>query len=146
MACYPRWSEGKYSDAAEYRFRHHPLDYLECMEKVIKEVLKHGDPALVRGIGIDTTSSTPCAVDEQGVPLSLYEEFKDDPDAMFVLWKDHTAIAEADRINEVAWNGSCNYTLYSGGNYSCEWFWSKVLHVLKVNPAVREKVWTFVDL
>lgn len=146
VACYPRWSEGKYSDAAEYRFRHHPLDYLECMEKVIKEVLKHGDPALVRGIGIDTTSSTPCAVDEQGVPLSLYEEFKDDPDAMFVLWKDHTAIAEADRINEVAWNGSCNYTLYSGGNYSCEWFWSKVLHVLKVNPAVREKVWTFVDL
>ena len=24
VACYPRWSEGKYSDAAEYRFRHHP--------------------------------------------------------------------------------------------------------------------------
>lgn len=145
-AFYPRWSEGRFSDAAAYQFRHHPLDYLESMEKVIREVLKHGDPSLVRGIGVDTTSSTPCAVDEQGVPLSLSEEFKEDPDAMFVLWKDHTAIAEAERINEVAKNGKCDYTLYSGGNYSCEWYWSKVLHVLRNNPGVRRKCRTFVEL
>ena len=145
VAPYPRWNSGLFSDAASYRFRQHPLDYLECMEKVIKDVLKQGDPAKVRGIGVDTTSSTLCAVDETGVPLSLHEEFKDDPDAMFVLWKDHTAIAEAERINEIAWNGPCNYTLFSGGNYSCEWFWSKVLHILKVNPKVREKAWSFVE-
>ena len=145
VAFYPRWAEGKFSDAGSFRFRQHPLDYLECMEKVIKEVLKEGDPALVRGIGVDTTSSTLCAVNEAGVPLSLTEEFKDDPDAMFVLWKDHTAIAEAERINEVAHNSSCDYTLYSGKNYSCEWFWSKVLHVLKVNPKVRAKAFSFVE-
>ena len=145
VAPYPRWGEGRYSDAAAYQFRQHPLDYIECMEKVIKEVLKEGDPSRVRGIGVDTTSSTLCAVDKNGVPLSLGKEFCDDPDAMFVLWKDHTAIAEAERINEIAWNSKCNYTLYSGGNYSCEWFWSKVLHVLKVNPRVREKAWSFVE-
>lgn len=145
VAAYPRWEQGLYSDAAEYRFRQHPLDYLECMKKVIREVLKHADPSLVRGIGVDTTSSTLCAVDEKGIPLSLSEEFKDDPDAMFVLWKDHTAIAEAERINDVAWNGKCDYTLYSGGNYSCEWFWSKVLHILKVNEKVRQKAFSFVE-
>ncbi len=145
VAPYPRWGKNLYSDAALCQFRQHPLDYIECMEKVIKEVLKHGDPSSVRGIGVDTTSSTLCAVDEKGVPLSLYEEFKDDPDAMFVLWKDHTAIAEAERINEVAKNGPCDYTLYSGGNYSCEWFWSKVLHILKVNPRVREKAYSFIE-
>ena len=145
VAPYPRWGEGCYSDAAAYQFRQHPLDYIECMEKVIKEVLKQGDPSRVRGIGVDTTSSTLCAVDKKGVPLSLYEEFSNDPDAMFILWKDHTAIAEAERINEIAWNSKCNYTLYSGGNYSCEWFWSKVLHILKVNPQVREKAWSFVE-
>ena len=134
-ACYARWSEGRYSDAASFQFRQHPLDYLEAMEKVIKEVLKHCDPAQVRGIGIDTTSSTLCAVDERCVPLSLQDD-----------WKDHTAIAEAERINEVSRNGECDYTLYSGGIYSCEFFWSKVLHVLKTNPAVREKAWSFVEL
>ena len=146
VAPYPRWGEGCYSDAAAYQFRQHPLDYIECMEKVIKEVLKQGDPSRVRGIGVDTTSSTLCAVDKKGVPLSLYEEFSNDPDAMFILWKDHTAIAEAERINEVAHNGKCDYTLYSGGIYSCEFFWSKVLHVLKADPAVREKAWSFVEL
>ena len=145
-ALYSRWNEGRYSDAASCQFRQHPLDYLEAMEKVICGVLEHCDPVQVRGIGIDTTSSTLCAVDEEGVPLSLKDEFKDDPDAMFVLWKDHTAIAEAERINEVAHNGKCDYTLYSGGIYSCEFFWSKVLHVLKADPAVREKAWSFVEL
>ena len=145
VAPYPRWGQGLYSDAAAYRFRQHPLDHIECMEQVIKEVLKHADPSKVKGIGVDTTSSTLCAVDEQGIPLSLRDEFKEDPDAMFVLWKDHTAIAEADRINEIAWNSPCDYTLYSGGNYSCEWFWSKVLHLLKVNPKVREKAYSFVE-
>lgn len=146
VAYYPRWAEGKYSDAAEFRFRHHPLDYIECMEKVIKEVLKHGDPRLVRGIGVDTTSSTPCAVNQKGIPLSLTEEFKDDPDAMFVLWKDHTAIEESERINEVAGNSSIDYTLYTGGTYSCESFWSKLLHILKNNEKVRQKIWSFVEL
>ncbi|MBR2372785.1 MAG: ribulokinase [Lentisphaeria bacterium] len=145
VAAYPRWQSGLYSNAGECRFRQHPLDYLECMEQVIKAVLEHGDPACVRGIGVDTTSSTLCAVGSDGIPLSLTEEFKDDPDAMFVLWKDHTAISEADRINEIAWNSPCDYTLYSGGNYSCEWFWSKVLHILRVNEKVRAKAFSFVE-
>ena len=145
VAAYPRWGQGLYSDAASYQFRQHPLDYMECMEKVIKEVLKNADSSCVKGIGVDTTSSTLCAVDKEGVPLSLYEEFKDDPDAMFVLWKDHTAIAEAERINEIAWNGKQDYTLFSGGNYSCEWFWSKVLHVLRVNEKVRAKAYSFIE-
>ncbi|MBQ6923181.1 MAG: ribulokinase [Kiritimatiellae bacterium] len=135
---YPRWGEGRYTDAAAGRFRQHPLDYVEAMTDAVREALAQGDPASVAGIGVDTTGSTPCLTDAAGLPLALRPEFADDPDAMFILWKDHTALEEADRINEAAHSGDGpDYTAYEGGIYSCEWFWSKVLHVLRANPRVR---------
>ena len=145
VAAYPRWGEGKFSSAAENRFRQHPLDYLECMKQVLCDVLKHGDAKLVRGIGVDTTGSTVCAVDASGRPLSLSEPFASDPDAMFVLWKDHTAIEEAEEINAAAGKSPVDYTGFSGGKYSCEWFWSKVLHVLRGNEKVRQAAFSFVE-
>ncbi len=146
LAYYERWQQGKYCDAAAGKFRQHPLDHLEAMDKVIAGVLQGIDAQLVDGIAVDTTGSTPCAVDENGTPLALLPEFADDPDAMFVLWKDHTAIAEEERINACCanWDGP-DYRQYSGGIYSCEWFWSKVLHVLKVNEKVRKKAFSFVE-
>ncbi len=142
---YPRWSAGKYCDPTAGMFRQHPLDYLESMEQVLKSVLKECDPAQVLGIGVDTTGSTPCAVDSDGVPLALTPGFEDDPDAMFILWKDHTAIAEAEKITDAAKNRHTDYTMYSGGSYSCEWFWSKALHVLQNNTKVRAKAHLFTE-
>ncbi len=136
---YPRWAEGRFCAAAGNQFRQHPLDYLEALADAVRDALQGIDPSRVLGIGIDTTASTPCLVDQGGRPLALRPEFADDPDAMFILWKDHTAIAEATRFNEVAHGGAFeDYTRYEGGAYSEEWFWSKVLHVLRGNPRVRD--------
>ncbi len=145
---YRRWSEGKYSDATQSQFRHHPLDYLESMETVLKGVLDGQPKELVKGIGVDATMATPCAVDRDGVPLALHDEFAEDPDAMFILWKDHTALPEADRINQVAreWRNGPDYLMYCGGIYSSEWFWSKILHVLRHSPAIREAAFSWVEL
>ena len=143
---YRRWADGLYCDAANSRFRQHPLDYLEGIEIVIREVVRGIDPARIAGIGIDTTGSTPCAVDRDGTPLALKPEFADNPNAMFILWKDHTAIAEAARINEYAKShGGVDYTMYEGGIYSSEWFWSKILHTLRTDPAVREAAFSWVE-
>lgn len=142
---YRRWSDGLYTDASLSQYRQHPLDYLEGTEAVIRDVLKRIDPSRVKGIGVDTTASTPCAVDREGVPLSLTPGFEEDPDAMFVLWKDHTAQQEADEINAAVRKSPVDYTKYEGGVYSPEWFWAKYLHILRHNEAVRGKCCTFVE-
>ncbi|MCX7028474.1 MAG: ribulokinase [Spirochaetes bacterium] len=142
VAPYPRWSKGLYCSPQENRFRQHPRDYIESLEAAMKSLEEKLGPTVlsgVAGIGIDTTGSTPCAVDAFGTPLSLKPEFAEDPDAMFILWKDHTATREAENINALAksWGGE-DFTKYEGGVYSSEWFWAKALHVMrKDGPAAR---------
>lgn len=141
VSYYPRWSQGKYCDPAKNQFRQHPLDYLESLESSVKGALAKLPAAAAEqivGIGVDTTGSTPCAADERGIPLALREEFRDNPNAMFILWKDHTAVKDAEDINRTArtWGGA-DFTQYSGGVYSSEWFWAKIVHVLREDPQVR---------
>jgi L-ribulokinase len=146
---YPRWEKGKYCDPPTNRFRQHPQDYLEGLEYTVKTALAAapaGTAARVKGISIDTTGSTPVAVDKNGTPLALTPGFEEEPDAMFILWKDHTAVREATEINAVAksWGG-IDYTEFEGGIYSSEWFWAKLLHVLRVNPRVRDAAYSWVE-
>ena len=87
---YPRWKKGKYCDPAANQFRQHPLDYVEGLEKSIKKALKvapKGTATKVKGIAIDTTGSTPVAVDKSGTPLAMKPAFAENPNAMFILWK-----------------------------------------------------------
>ena len=149
VSYYSRWKKGLYSDPTKNQFRHHPADYTESLG-AIKEAVKlapKGTSDNIIGIGIDTTGSTPAPIDAGGTVLALKQDFKDDPDAMFVLWKDHTAVDEAELINKVArsWGG-INYTKYSGGVYSSEWFFSKVLHIIKNNKKVRDATYSWVEL
>jgi len=145
---YPRWKKGLFCDPKENRFRQHPLDYVETMEKTIRTVLAGipGAAARVAGIGVDTTGSTPVLADASGCPLSLTPGFEEEPDAMFILWKDHTSIAEAAEINSLArsWGGE-DYTRFVGGIYSSEWFWAKVLRVVKTNPRVAQAAVTILE-
>jgi L-ribulokinase len=146
---YPRWKEGLYCDPSTNRFRQHPLDYLEGLEVSIVGALEQSGPGVaekVVGISVDTTGSTPVAVNRQGIPLALLPGFEENPNAMFVLWKDHTAIKEAEEINALSHSwGGIDYTKYEGGIYSSEWFWAKVLHVLREDKAVREQAWSWVE-
>ena len=145
---YPRWKQGKYCDPTLQQYRQHPLDYMEglqtsiksCTEKVGEDVAKN-----IRAISVDTTGSTPVAVNKEGVPLSLLPGFEHNPNAMFVLWKDHTSTDEALQINKHAKNYDINYLAYVGGIYSSEWFWAKLLHIIRQDEAVRKNIYSFVE-
>ncbi len=146
---YPRWQKGLYCDAPNNQFRQHPLDYIEGLEITIKDCIKTAGGATVagniKGLSVDTTGSTPVAVDKTGTPLALTQAFSENPNAMFVLWKDHTSVKEAAEINEHATKFSINYLKYVGGIYSSEWFWAKLLHVLRVDESVRKATHSWVE-
>ncbi|MFA5587765.1 MAG: ribulokinase [Mariniphaga sp.] len=145
---YPRWKKGLYSDALNNRFRQHPKDYLEGLEFTITDALKQAPAEVaenVIAISVDTTGSTPVAVDERGTPLSMTPGFEENPNAMFVLWKDHTAIREADEINELARKWETDFTKYSGGIYSSEWFWAKILHIIREDAGVYRAAYSWVE-
>src|SRR6266404_7666640 len=145
---YPQWKTGLYCNPAINQFRQHPLDYVEglettvrdCLQKTGKEIAQH-----IKAISVDTTGSTPVAVDKTGKPLSLLPQFKNNPNAMFVLWKDHVATKEAAEINEHAIKFDINYLQFAGGIYSSEWFWAKLLHILRQDKEVRKACYSWVE-
>jgi L-ribulokinase len=145
---YPRWMEGKFCVPTANQYRQHPQDYIDVLEFTVKDALSKcpaGTAENIVGIGFDTTGSTPVFADKNGTPLAMLPEFAENPNAMFVLWKDHTAIKEANEINELAAKWDTDYTSYEGGIYSSEWFWAKALHVLRADEKVRAAAYSAVE-
>lgn len=145
---YPRWIEGKYCIPSENQYRQHPQDYIDVLEFTVNDALSKcpaGTAENVVGMAFDTTGSTPAFTDKNGTPLAMLPEFAENPNAMFILWKDHTAIKEANEINELSHRWNIDYTSYEGGIYSSEWFWAKALHVLRTDEKVRNAAYSIVE-
>lgn len=145
---YTRWKQNLYCDPKINQYRQHPLDHIEGLEFVVKSVVKKSEvpPELIKSICIDTTGSSPIPINRNGVPLALTPKFSENPNAMMVLWKDHTAIEEANEINKLAssWDGE-DFTKFVGGIYSSEWFWSKILHIIRADDTVKSEAYTWME-
>jgi L-ribulokinase len=148
VSYYQRWKEGKFCQPEQNQFRQHPLDHIEGLEKTISDVVKESGvaPESIVSICIDTTGSSPLPVNKEGVALALTSGFEQNPNAMMVLWKDHTSIDEAEEINHLARNwGGEDYTRFEGGIYSSEWFWAKILHINRVDDNVKNAAYSWME-
>ncbi len=132
--------------------RQNPADYLKGVEITVAGAIAEArkaepkfDPKDIIGIGVDTTGSTPLPVDKDGTPLAMLDAFKDNPNAHAWLWKDHTGYAEAAEITKLAEKDHPEYLAKCGGTYSSEWFFSKILHCLRVAPEVFDAAYTWVE-
>ncbi len=144
---YPRWMKGLYCDASQDRYRQHARDYVEAMTEVLRQVIAAcPDPRTIAAISVDTTASTPCLTDDKMVPLCLKPGYEEDPDAMFVLWKDHTGTKESAEIEALCAQSPVNYACHTGGDYSPENFWSKVLHLLRSSEKLRSDAYSVIEL
>lgn len=130
--------------------RQSPLEYMRALEVSVKEAIK-GFVAKgysvndIIGIGVDATGSTPIPVKKNMQPLAEIPEFKDNLNAYAWLWKDHTAVDEALKITQKAEKDRPEFLAKCGGNYSSEWFWSKIWHCLNVDPEVFSVAYSWIE-
>ena len=140
-------------DTADHNVaRQNPADYLRGAQATVNEALEMArknqpafSPDQIVGMGIDTTGSTPIPVNAEGVPLSMTDKFAKNPNALAWLWKDHTAYAEAAEITALAQKEHPEYLGKCGGTYSSEWFFSKVLHCLRIDPKVFDAAHSWME-
>jgi L-ribulokinase len=150
---YPSGSEGILLDRRDHNLaRQSPLDYLKGLPAVVGAALKQArknagvTPDQVVGLGVDTTGSTPIPVDAQNQPMCLRPQFRKNLNAYAWLWKDHTSFREAAAITETAKKIRPHYLAKCGGIYSSEWYWSKVLHCLNVDPHFFAAAYAWIEM
>ncbi|TWT83996.1 Ribulokinase [Planctomycetes bacterium CA13] len=150
---YPSGDQGILLDPKDPNLaRQNPADYIEgfygSVSAALKEASKQSgfDAQRVIGIGVDTTGSTPLPVEENGMPLAMNPQFKENLAAHAWLWKDHTSAAEAAEITSQGQGSEDGYLSKCGGIYSSEWYWSKILHCKRSAPEVFEAAYAWVEL
>jgi D-ribulokinase len=107
---------------------------------VNEAVLASGiDPKSVRGLGFDATCSL-VVVGKGGVPLPVGSS--EDPERNIIVWMDHRAINQAERINAT----KHRVLDYVGGTISPEMETPKLLWLAEHRPATFAQAWQFFDL
>lgn len=125
----------------------HPEDYLDVLKITVPDVLNKANVTAddVVGLGIDFTACTILPMDENGTPLCMKDEYKDERHAYVKLWKHHAAQGEADEINKLATKRGEKWLSIYGGKVSCEWALPKILQVLREAPEIYDDTYRFIE-
>ncbi|KQS64063.1 ribulokinase [Rhizobium sp. Leaf371] len=97
------------------------------------------DPAAVIGLGFDATCSL-VVLGPGGASLPVGPS--EDPDRDIIVWMDHRAVAQAERINDLGHD----VLRYVGGRISPEMETPKLLWLRQIRPTVFDAAWQFFDL
>ncbi len=146
---YPSGNAGIIESSSDVHLaRQHPGDYIDGLHAVVSEVIAASgvsNDAIV-GVGVDTTGSSPLPIAADGEALGMKPEFRENPHAQCWLWRDHTGYAETEEIKEMARKMDRPFLRKTGGTYSSEWWWSKILRCARVAPDVFAAADSWVEL
>jgi L-ribulokinase len=149
---YPGGEKGIFTEPGNpHLARQCPGSYLHAMTVAVKGAIENASQnenfnvENIIGIGVDATASTPLPVDENMTPLSFKDEFKNNLNAKAWMWKDHTSMAEAEKITALAAEIRPQYLAKCGGTYSSEWFFSKIWHCMNIDQEVFNAAYTWLD-
>ncbi len=122
-------------DDADFAAQRHG-DHCRALETAFAAALVSADIGgdQIQALAVDTTGSTVVPVDEQLQPLDDY-----------YLWCDHRAWREAAEITAKAREQKLAALDWSGGAYSSEWGFAKLLHWLRANPDKRGQFHTALE-
>jgi len=109
----------------------HPKDYINAIKRTVPKLIKDSqiDPGKIIGIGVDFTGSTIIPTTQDGTPLSLIEDYKDDPHAWPKLWKHHAAQDKANQLTQLAVDRFETFLDRYGGRINAGWFFPKVWEI-----------------
>ncbi len=127
IAEYPLHRKKNDPDHATQSHTDHMNALAEAMRKALADAGVNGSD--VKALALDTTGSSVIPVDKNLQPLDEY-----------YLWCDHRAWREAAEITEKAHADGLEAIQWSGGVYSSEWGFSKLLHWLRHNPEKRDRL------
>ncbi len=122
-------------DDADFATQRHD-DHCHALETAFRMALSAAaiKGQLVEALAVDTTGSTVLPVDENLKPLGDY-----------YLWCDHRAWREAAEITSRAREQGLAALEWSGGTYSSEWGFAKLLHWLRSHPEQRGQFHTALE-
>ncbi len=106
-------------------------DHMNALGSAMRKALEAAgvSGSAVKALALDTTGSSVIPVGENMAPLDEY-----------YLWCDHRAWKEAREITERAHASKLEAINWSGGVYSSEWGFSKLLHWLRHNSDKRNQL------
>ncbi|MBE6601154.1 MAG: ribulokinase [Ruminococcaceae bacterium] len=125
----------------------HPQDYVDALGTVIREVLQKAgiSPEEVSGLGIDFTSCTLVALDQNREPLCLDPRFASRPQSYVKLWKHHASQWETEKMTEIAVERGEKWISYCGGKLSPEWAFPKIYETLRRDEEVYRATHCFCE-
>ncbi len=129
---YPLFRKPDDPDHATQRHEDHLTALCDAFRGALADAGVPGES--VEAIAADTTGSTVIPVGEGLEPLGDY-----------YLWCDHRASGEAAEITAHAARTGLEAIEWCGGVYSSEWGFSKLLHWLRHNPALGERMVTALE-
>ena len=125
----------------------HPKDYINALKRTVPKLLKSSqvDPDQVIGIGTDFTGSTVIPTSEDGTPLALINEYKDDPNAWPKLWKHHASQEEASQLTQLATDRFETFLDRYGGRINAEWFFPKIWETYNDSSSIYHAADRFIE-